>query len=483
MAEETLKAKTSKGLFWGGTSSFIQQLLNAIFGIYLARTLSPGDYGLVGMLAIFSMLANLFLDGNFGAALINKKEIHHDDYNAVFWFNIIASFLCATALFFASPLIARYFHHQELIAISRWFAFGFILSGFGPAQRAYLTKRLKIKEISIVTIIAVFISGAMGVFLAWRGYAYWTLVIQSLVLNFLTNIGLWLFSDWRPSFKFTLRPVIEMSRFTIRLIAKNIFDIVGGNFITVILGRYYPVNRVGLYTQANKWNAMGTSVLSGMVNSVAHPILATVVEDKTRQVRVFRKMIRFAAFISFPAMLGLAFIAPEFILLALTDKWTESIPLLQILCIGSSVIPLINICAGLILSRGRSDLFLLSSIILFVLQILSVFFCYPLGITWMVIGISIVNILSIILWLLFVNKEIDYPFLVFIADILPFLGITLLSIAAVWFFTKGINNLAISLFCKILITAVVYIILMRVSSSVTYKECIHFFLDRNNHNA
>ena len=139
MGSSSLKDKTSKGLFWGGMSNLVQQVLNAAFGIYLMRTLSPDDYGLVGMLALFSMLALMLQDSGFFVALVNRREIREEDYNSVFWCNLLIALLCYAVLFFCAPLIARYFHQLELVAVARWTFLGFVFSGFGTAQKALLT--------------------------------------------------------------------------------------------------------------------------------------------------------------------------------------------------------------------------------------------------------------------------------------------------------------------------------------------------------
>ena len=474
MAGSTLKEKTSKGLFWGGTSNFIQQLLNAAFGVYLARTLSPGDYGLVGMLAIFSLLASLLVDGSFSSALINRKEIKHEDYNAVFWFNIFVAVICAVLLFAFAPLIARFFHHQELVAIARWYAFGFLVSGFGPAQKAYLTKKLMIREIAISNISAVAISGSIGVYLAYRGMGYWTLVIQALILGFLTNLGYWISSGWRPSFRIDFRPVSEMLRFSIKMVITSFVNLLSNNFITVLLGRFYPADKVGYYTQASKWELMGVNVLSGMINSVTHPVLASVVDEKDRQLRVFRKIMRFAAFVSFPAMLGLAFIAPEFITIALTDKWADSVLLLRILCVGGAFNALIAVCMGLLLSRGNSGAYMWSSIFLCVALIATIFACFPYGITAMVIGITSVNVLWLVVWQALVKKEIGYTLVNLLSDILPFLGFSLISVGAAYFALRAVSNIVVLLLLKIVLTAAVYILLMLAGKSVTFKESVAF---------
>lgn len=479
MDEPTLKEKTSKGLFWGGMSNFLQQLLNAAFGIYLARTLSPDDYGLVGMLTVFNMLALTLQEGGFVSALINRKQIVHEDYNAVFWFNVLVSVACYIVLFFCAPLIARYFHQPELVRLSRWSFLGFVLAGLGTSHRAYLTKKLMIKELALVGIIATTISGIVGIYLAWKGYAYWTLVIQALVLGVLTNVGFWVCSKWRPSFRVNFQPVKEMLHYSIKLIITSILGILNGNLVTVILGRYYPVSKVGYYTQANKWSTMGTNVLSGMINSVAQPVLASVVDERERQLRVFRKMVRFASFVSFPAMFGLAFIAQEFITIAITDKWMESSYLMQILCVGGAFIPLAFIFSNLILSQGRSSAYMWSTVSMLAVLLMAAIAVFPLGISALVMAYSVVYVLWVFVWFLIARKSIGYSILQLLADIVPFVGVTCVSIGAAWFLTRRMENIYLLLTAKVLLTAGIYMGIMWLTQSVTFKDSVRFFLKRN----
>lgn len=478
MADQTLKEKTSRGLFWGGMSNLVQQLLGAFFGIFLARTLSPDDYGLVGMLTIFSMLSMILQESGFTNALINRKEVRLEDYNSVFWFNFAVAVASYVLLFFSAPLIAKFFHQPELVKLSRIHFIVLLFFGLGVSHRTYLIKRLMIRELSIVNTLSAMISGFLGVFLAWKGLGYWALVIQSLLQGVLMNAGYWYYSQWRPTFHFDMAPMLEMFPFGVRLLITSIFCAISGNFVSLILGRYYNTRQVGYYSQANKWNTMSVSVLSGMINSVTQPVLASVVDERERQLRITRKMMRFAAFISFPAMFGLAFIGKEFITLALTEKWASSIALLQILCIGGGFTPFCNILSGLLLSRGRSSWFMWTSITQTLVILATVFFCHSYGVKAMVVGITAVNILWLLVWYLLVRREIGYSFAGFLNDLAPFLGVTIMSIAAVWFITRGIDNMALLLAAKIVVTAVFYILIMWLTASVTFRECIQFIKNR-----
>ena len=100
--EQSLKQKTAKGLFWGGLSSSVQQLLGLLFGVVLGRLLDPADYGMIGMLAIFPAIASALQESGFVAALANREKVSDKDYNAVFWFSISFSAVLYIFLQFSS---------------------------------------------------------------------------------------------------------------------------------------------------------------------------------------------------------------------------------------------------------------------------------------------------------------------------------------------------------------------------------------------
>ena len=173
MAEEqSLKEKTAKGIFWGGLSNGIQQLLNLLFGIFLARLLSPADYGMVGMLTVFSLLAGLLQESGFTAALTNLKKAEHRDYNAVFWFCAGLSCLLYTLLFFAAPLIAHFYHTPEITPLARFVFLGFVCAGLGIVPSAYMFCNLMVKQRAISQITGLIVAGFTGITLAYFGFAY-----------------------------------------------------------------------------------------------------------------------------------------------------------------------------------------------------------------------------------------------------------------------------------------------------------------------
>lgn len=470
MSESSLKEKTAKGLFWGGFSNGAQQLLNLAFGIVLARLLDASDYGMIGMLTVFSTLAASLQEGGFISALTNRKETRHEDYNAVFWFSTLCGVTLYILLYFAAPLIADFYDTPTLVPLSRVLFLGFVIASTSIAPRAYLFKHLKVKENTIISITSLIFSGITGITLAANGFSYWGIALQSITFVGTTSILNFYFSRWRPSLQVNFRPIKEMIGFSSKIIITNVFNIINTNLFTVLLGKFYSEREVGNFTQANKWNSMGHTLITGMINGIAQPILKSVDEDNKRQLAVFRKLLRFTAFISFPAMFGLSLIAKEFILIAITKKWLPAADILQILCVWGAFIPIINLFSNLIISRGRSSVYMWNTICLSVLQLIALYATYPYGLAWMLRIFVFINISWIGIWLVFAKKEIGLTLKAMLADILPYFLLSGILVTGASYLTAAIENIYLCITTKIAFVASLYIlVLWKAKSEILYE--------------
>ena len=478
MAEQSLKDKTAKGLFWGGLSNGLLQFLNLFFGVFLARILTPADYGMIGMLTIFSLIAGSLQESGFIAALANKKEVVHKDYNAVFWFSTGLSFCLYIILFFCAPLIADFYHVPELTALSRYSFLGFFIASLGTAQSAFLFRNLMVKQKAMSSVIALIFSGIVGVLLASLGFAYWGIATQNLVYVATVTVCYWCFSSWRPTFHLDFTPLKGMLSFSSKLLLTNIFGHINNNLFSVILGKFYSETEVGYFGQANKWNMMGHSLITGMVNGVAQPVLAQVSDDKERQSRVFRKMLRFTAFISFPAMFGLSLVAPELITIAITDKWAASAEILRLLCISGAFIPIITLYSNLLISKGKSNVYMWNTICLGMTQLLVMLLLYSYGIHTMVLVYVLINIVWLLVWHYFVWREIRLRLFQALKDIMPFAVITAVIMFVTYYVTLPITNIYWLFLTKIILAFCLYVLVMWFSGSVTFKESMLYLLKR-----
>ena len=471
---ESLKEKTAKGLFWGGLSNGAQQLLNLVFGIFLARLLSTDDYGLVGMLTIFSLIASSLQEGGFIAALNRKSDVQHRDYNAVFWACSLFSMTIYLLLFFCAPLIADFYGEPRLVALSRYIFLGFFITSLGIAPRALLFRNMKVREQSIVSFVSLLLSGIVGVTMAASGFAYWGIATQTLVyVSLFTGLNYY-YAKWHPTFHFDFAPVREMFGFSSKLIVTNIVVIINTNVFSVILGRMYTPHVVGYYTQANKWNYMGWSLISGMLNGIAQPVFAKTDQDIARQRNIFRKLLRFTAFVSFPLMLGLALVAKEFIVILLGEKWVESARLLQLLCVMGAFYPVSNLFSNLLVARGHSATYMWCNIGLCAAQLCAVIISAAYGIERMIEVYVAITIGWILVWHYFAHREIRLRLWEVVKDVSPYLLLTGALLYGAQWLTHGINNLYACFGVKVLVVTVAYPLVLWVTGSTIFRESMDF---------
>ena len=471
---ESLKERTAKGLFWGGMNNGVQQLLGLAFGIILGRLLDPSDYGMTAMLAVFSVIANELQSSGFKTGLINLKEPKHDDYNAVFWFNILAGVFIYVVLWFCAPLIADYYHQPKLIPLSRYVFMGFVFSSFGIAQSAYLTKQMQIKQIAKCGMMATLISSIISVILAALDFGYWALATQYLMYIAVNTLLLWYFSPWRPTLSVTFEPIKRLFPFSVRIMFSAIFTQINSQIMNLLLGHYNGETNTGHYNQAYQWSSKGSLLVGNMVKQVDQTVLVGLHDEKERQLAVLRKMVRFTAFISFPLLFGLGLVSHEFIVLAIKAKWAFAASLLPYLCLCGAFMPLSTLLTDAIISHKRSDIYLWSTLALGILQIGLMVGLWQRGILTMVIAYTILNIIWVFVWQLFVKRLMAYRLLDFLKDIVPF-ALTAAGVMAVTgFITHSIENLWLLLLSRVVIATILYYAVMRLAGTVILQECLTF---------
>ena len=488
---ESLKEKTAKGLFWGGMNNGVQQLLGLVFGIILGRLLNPSDYGLIAMITIFSLIATALQNSGFSTALVNEKEPKDSDYNAVFWFNILMGGCIYIILFLAAPFIADYYHEPRLTALCRYAFVGLLFSCSGVAQAAYLYKNLRAKQLAKASITATIVSSGVAVIMAWAGCSYWSLATQTNLFILISTLLRWHYSDWRPSLQMDFSFVRRAFPFSVKILISDILTHVNNNVMNILLGRYYSAHDTGNYNQAYQWNNKCTSLIQGMVKQVDQAVLVSVRDDRERQLAVLRKMVRFAAFVSFPLLLGFGLVAKEFIVLAIGEKWLVSAQYLQWLCISGAVAPISVLLADLIISRGHSGIFMGCTFTLGVLEILAMLLLYPYGISLMVKAFVAINLVWLFVWYFFARRLNDYPLLQFLKDIVPFAltaGVVMLAtqyltdyvveiLAAVDDYAK----LWLLLISRIVVFGAFYLLVMKFFRARILDETLAFFKNKFKH--
>lgn len=258
----------------------------------------------------------------------------------------------------------------------------------------------------------------------------------------------------------------------------SIFGQINANIFSVLLGRFYKADQVGYYTQGNKWMTMGYTFIWGMIGNVSLPVLSEVSSNLERQRQVFRKMLRFVSFISFPAMLGLAFVSKELIVISVSDKWLPCVPVMQLMCVWGAVMPISNLYTHVLLSHGKSNIFLYNTVILGILQLAVVTCMLSWGIYYMVLSFVVINVVWLFVWHYFVAEQIDIRFIDVFKDIIPFLLLSIASLSIAYFVVSFVNNIYMSFVLKVLVTGILYTLLLYMFGSVIFRETLSFLWER-----
>lgn len=421
--EPSLKLRTARTLKWNTIDRLSSQLLYAITGIVLANLLSKEDFGLVGALLVFQAFGILFVDSGFGSALLQKEKPSREDYSTVFWFNLGVSAAVYGVLFICAPLISDIFQNdRRLIPLSRVMFLSFILNGLCLVQTTRLMKEMNVRQIAIANIMGLLISGGVGVWLALHGAGAWALVWQTVSLSAVKAIWLWSTSHWRPILRFSTDSLHQIWKLGISVFSSSALNTFFLYIYSFIIGAFYSLASLGVYTQADKWSKMGSASISQVLTASFVPLLARFQNDGDNFRRYVSKINRFASFILFPAMAGIATIGQPLFHTLFGFKWDSAIILFQILTFRGIFVVLISLYTNYLLSLGRARLLIVAEIIKdgFVLAaILCTLWDGSIeALVWGQLGASVS---TYIIMLAITSRTTQLPGKQFIKDIIPFL--------------------------------------------------------------
>lgn len=360
---ETIRSKAVRGVAWSAVEKFARQGLMTFFSIIIARQLSPSDYGLVAMLTIFLVIAQVFVDSGFVEALIQKQDRTEADFSTTFWFNIAVALLVYAALFLLSPLVAAFYGEPLLEDLLAWLALVFVINAFRTVQQARLNIAMDFRRQAWISVASVSASGCAGMWMACHGFGVWTLVWQPLLQNFLNVALLWISAGWMPSLVFSRRSFRELFGFGSRLLMSRTLHAVYANGTFLLIGKFFSPAATGLYSQSAQMTCFVPQALNDVVARVAYPIECELQGNDGELQRRFFQMLRLTCFVLFPLMMGLAALAEPVVRLLLTEKWAGAVPLVRILCLAWIWWPASNMTWQLLNAKRRSDYCLKAEII------------------------------------------------------------------------------------------------------------------------
>jgi PST family polysaccharide transporter len=323
--------------------------------VLLARLLNPADFGLITMVAVITGFAILFLDLGFGAVVIQKQDIQDLHLSSIFWLNIVLGIILTIIIIALSPWIAQFYNEPQLRPVTILLSLNFIIASFGIVHLALLQKHFEFRKLMIVETLAMFISGAIGVGMAFLGYGVWSLVWRSLSLTILTVFFTWVIGFWTPKLVFDLSAVKSLIGYSSNLLGFNTVNYWTRNIDDLLVGRFIGSASLGVYNKAYQLMLLPLTQVSAVVSRVMFPVLSSIQEDKDLVKKVYLQAVSYVALLTFPMMLGLLVVADSFVLAFFGDQWSAVVPILQLFCVVGLVQSISTTTGWLYLSQGQTD--------------------------------------------------------------------------------------------------------------------------------
>jgi len=419
--KKSLKQQSISGVVWSSIEKFSFQGINFVIAIILARMLSPSDFGLVGMLAIFIAFSQVFIDSGFSSALIQKQNRTDADFSTSFWVNLFISVFFFVLLFVFAPHIAKFYGISELTSITRAIATTLIINALCAVHKTKLVIAVDFKTQAKASFPSTVLSGIIAIVCAYEGCGVWALVYQSILNSVFTTVFLYILVRWIPKFSFSKESFHTLFSFGSKLLMASIIHTIYSNSHSLVIGKIFNATSLGYYTRANQFSVLAATNASGIISRVTFPILSEIQNDLERLSKIYRKYIKLACFVFFPMMTGLAALAPPIIHLLLGDVWRPTIILLQLLCFAAMWDPLCSININLLYVKGRSDLVLKLEIIKKTLAITILIISAFFGLKAICIGQICYSCVAVFLNTYYTGKLIDLPYYKQIKDVFPYL--------------------------------------------------------------
>lgn len=469
---ESLKKKTVKGVAWTSLNQVLNMGLGFVIGVILARLLSPSDYGLLAMIAVFNAVAFAFLDSGFGNALIRKPNLTEDDNTTAFFFNLVAGVVLFGIIWVIAPWVSAFYDKPILTPLLRAEGSLLIVSSFKIVQNTQLTRALNFKAKMIIRVVSNILGGASGIISAYCGLGVWALVVMHVADAIISLILLWIISPWRPRGRWNKQSFNYLWGYGSKLLASGLLNTIYSNIYPIIIGKFYSAADLGQYSRAQGYASMPSTSLTGVIQQVTFPVLSQIQDDDQRLAGSYRRMLRFTVFIVFPIMIGMAALAHPLVISLVTDKWAQCVPYLQIICFSSMWYPVHAINLNLLQVKGRSDLFLRLEIIKKALITVVVFVCVPFGIIGICCGSVFTSLACLAINTYYTGKLINVGFVRQMMDMTPTLLASLAMGAVVYFAVMPFGNDVVKLAVGIPLGMVLYLAIAKVFRMPELQEAI-----------
>lgn len=469
----SLKAKTLSGVIWKFGERVSAQAVNFIVSIILARLLLPEDYGLIALVTVFITICNKIVVSGFATSLIQKKDADNLDFSTVFYFSLAVAVVLYTGLFFSAPFIADFYSAESdpklFIQVIRVMGLNLFVIAVNSVQQAYVSRTMQFKKFFYSTIIGTIISAIVGIAMAYAGKGVWALVAQNLILAVVNGIVLWFMVKWRPELKFSFKRLKTLYSYGWKIFVASMIKILYNDLRSLVIGKVYTAADLAFYNKAQSFPQLIDTNVEGTIDSVLFPAISKKQSSVDDMRAMLRRAIKTTSYVLMPLLAGLSAVAKPFIIILLTDKWAESIPLMQILAFSFMFAPVELENLQAIKAIGRSDVALKVEIIKKVVGVIILIVSIPFGVTAIAVGMVISTTLSAIINAIPNKKLLGYTFKMQLMDILPSILLSFIMFGVVYPISILNINIYLMLIIQVAVGAVVYVGLSAIFKVESFK--------------
>lgn len=464
-----------KNVFWSAAERFSAQGVQFLLNIIIARIVLPEEFGIMAIVSIFVTIAQVFVDGGFSNALIQKKNRTIDDFNTVFCFNILISLFLYVLLFLSAPLISSFYNKEVLVLVIRLVGLNLIISSFSIVQRAKLTIDLDFKLLTKVSLISAVVSGIIAIMIAYAGGGVWSLVIQSLIANLLLVLLLYIKVNWHIRLMLKWGSFKQLFSFGSKLLLSNLLHTIYLNLYSLIIGRFFSATSVGYYNMASKIAQFPSTNFSSIIARALYPVQCEMQDEDKKLSSNFHLYIRFSAYVIFPFMVVLIVLAEPIVISVLTEKWSAMIPFMQIISLSYIFYPIQLMNGNILNVKGRSDYYLKSEILKKIIALFILFITIFWGVKAMCYGLVVYNIIDLIIIIYFSKKVINTGYIKQFEILVPIFLLNI-CLAGILFITYSFLGGFLGLVIAILLGGIFYLFGTYIFSFKEYMLFKEYFL-------
>lgn len=326
---QNLRQAALRGTFWSAVQQVGDKGIQLPVLLVLARLLQPESFGLVALAVAYIELVQLFLNQGLTMAIVQRDKLLREHLDSAFWGNIAFGALLGGVTFLSADSIAALLGEARLDPIVRWLSISFLLTALSAVQAAIIRRAMKFKVLAVRTIAGQTVGGLVAIVMALSGFGVWSLVAMQLINPALGVFLLWKASDWRPRFSFSFRHYRELLAFGVTIMGVNVLSIIRRRADTFLIGSFLGAAALGYYSIARQLINGVMALLTGSVGPVAWSMLARLQKEPERLARAIYQTTELLALVTWPAFLGMAAIAPEFVPTLIGSRWLPSVPIVQ----------------------------------------------------------------------------------------------------------------------------------------------------------